>query len=230
LFVGDIVDREISKIKRTEEVPERDQDAILCIQTLFEVDPSSIDVHYSNKDLLLWEAACTWQEISVQTEHEENPKINLPVSVHAWVQLRESMRHKKKFLFYRRSEILAHEYIHCLRAPLMSKKYEEIFAYSTSLYFGSSWRAYFGPFFSSSGESTLFVVLALLSFLASVASFFEFVDETSALLFPLALFIYAFFLMVRLYRRQRVWQACKAKVGLPRMLYLQDHEVELYAS
>jgi hypothetical protein len=68
--------------------------------------------------------------------------------------VRAAFADKRKWLFYRRDELLAHELCHVARAPLNDMKYEETFAYRLS---PSSFRAYLGGCFERQSDAFLFL-------------------------------------------------------------------------
>src|SRR5262245_29692083 len=81
---------------------EETREARVLVQSCYDIDPFWVHVMFSNKNLLPWEAGCTWWG----GELNERPLI----------QLHSSFEKKKKYLnLYDRDEILAHEYVHAVR-------------------------------------------------------------------------------------------------------------------
>lgn len=73
--------------------------------------------------------------------------------------LREAFRKRKKFLNYRRDELLAHELCHTARQSMNEPELEEYFAYRTS---ASPLRRYLGNCFISDTDTWGFVIPVLL--------------------------------------------------------------------
>src|SRR5262249_41756267 len=92
------------------------------VKRYFDADPVWVPITYSNDGLHLWEAGCIWYNDNV----EERPMIQLTSRFH---------RSSDYLLIYQKDEVLAHEYVHAIRAPLGSSQYEEIFSYLLSLDF-----------------------------------------------------------------------------------------------
>lgn len=73
--------------------------------------------------------------------------------------LRPVFRNRERWLFYRRTELAAHELCHAARRMLDDSQFEEYFAYQTS----PSWlRRHFGNCFIHDRDAILFVIGALL--------------------------------------------------------------------
>jgi len=68
--------------------------------------------------------------------------------------IRRSFREKARWLFYQRSELLAHELCHVARVSFRAHIYEEIFAYKTAT---TAFRRFFGGIFRSPKDSFLFI-------------------------------------------------------------------------
>ena len=79
--------------------------------------------------------------------------------------LRDTFRHREKWLFYRRDELLAHELCHSVRQILNETTLEEYFAYQTS---PSRLRRNFGNCFIRDLDAVLFVLPSLLLLLAEI--------------------------------------------------------------
>jgi hypothetical protein len=147
------------------------QSAIKQVKDLYDIEPSNIEVVFDNKGLRFFEAGCTWID--------ENKN--------AYIQIK-----KKKSLFYSLEEVLAHEYVHALRAHLDEPKFEEFIAYKTSK---SKLRAFIGPMISSQKEVYLFLFSLLLQFF-----YYPFV------LIPLFLILVS---LMRVQRRINQWKRAK---------------------
>ncbi len=141
------------------------------LQEVYDIVPSWVQVIFEDKGLSFWEAGCTWCD--------EN-------KIHGYIQLKKKLL-KKSTLFgvYDRDEILSHELVHAVRLPLQSKRFEEIFAYLTSYFVAkkkqknfnkktiSLIRCALGPLFFTPLETSLFLLLTLISCLLSL--FFPFI-------------------------------------------------------
>lgn len=73
--------------------------------------------------------------------------------------IRRSFRQKRRWLIYRRDELLAHELCHVARLGLESHEYEETFAYQTAT---SSFRRLLGGVFRQQRDSFLFLGTSFL--------------------------------------------------------------------
>lgn len=174
------------------------------VKELFDVDPSWVKVEYGNKGLYPWEAGCTW--------YDEVPHI----------QLRKAFETKNRiFGFYCLDEILAHEYVHAVRAHLNGSLFEEMFAYRTS----GSFRRIVGPLFEQQHDSLLFVIalctIPLLSFFCPSLLFVAFA-------------LMAFFAL-RLFKRSWQFRRCLQNLKkispkpLAVMIQLRDDEIILFS-
>ena len=73
--------------------------------------------------------------------------------------IRDAFRAREKWLFYRRSELMAHELCHSARQTLMESTLDEYFAYQTS---PSRLRRYLGNCFIHDRDAVIFIVPAVL--------------------------------------------------------------------
>jgi hypothetical protein len=168
------------------------------LQRVFGVDPSWVRVEYSKKGLYPWEAGCTWYD-------------TVP-----WIQLHPCfLTSQYRFGIYSKEEVLAHEYVHVVRAPLESDRFEEFFAYLISYYakpgIVTSLRTFLGPLFDKPWQ----VIVAFVSFLA----------------FPIAGLLVVACLFARLLYCWRQFFLCKKQLQsitdtpLQLMLRLNDSEI-----
>lgn len=79
--------------------------------------------------------------------------------------LRNGFKNKKRWLFYNRTELMAHELCHSVRQVLEEHTLEEYFAYQTS---PSALRRYLGNCFIRELDAILFIIPALLLFVAEL--------------------------------------------------------------
>ncbi len=82
--------------------------------------------------------------------------------------LRNGFAKSRKYLFYERSELLAHEQCHAARTPLHDNVFEEQFAYMTS---NSAFRRYFGNCFRSQSDAFVFLAGVIILLLAEFVIF-----------------------------------------------------------
>ena len=87
--------------------------------------------------------------------------------------IRNSFKKKKKWLFYERDELMSHELCHVARFAMGSHKYEEQFAYQTSI---TSFRRNFGCMMRSAWETYIIMIL-LFGMLATQISLITFKGE-----------------------------------------------------
>ena len=114
--------------------------------------------------------------------------------------IRNSFRKKERWLFYRRTELFAHELCHSMRMELHESTLEEYFAYQTS---PSRLRRYLGNCFIRDWDAILFVIPALLLFTASIVRDFIY-PSLWIMPFWILAFIYPLFLLFRNARSRRV--------------------------
>ena len=201
------------------------QDVPECLMHVYDINPSWVPVEYSDDGLRLWEAACMW--------YSDCP------DVPPMIQLVQAFEKKQTYLkMYHKNEVLAHEYVHAVRANLGSSAFEEIFAYYLSK---SKFRAILGPLFERPYES----VLLLSSFIPLLLLMFKdlFVDSYNsnflsnffipALCLPIGL---ASFFLLRLILRWSQWLRCKKHLdvlthgkSLPLMVRLTDQEILIFS-
>lgn len=117
------------------------------IQQIFGITPLWITTIYSNQGLPFWQGGCTFIEGNAFR-----------------LQLRASFKNKSYSFFYSKEEILSHEYIHVARMAFNEPIFEEFFAYLTA---STSFRRFFGPFFRTSKESSLFLGFMITSSLTN---------------------------------------------------------------
>lgn len=80
--------------------------------------------------------------------------------------IRHSFKTRKRWLFYQRDELLAHELCHVARVGVQSQKYEELIAYQTAT---SAFRRIAGGVFRSQSDVFLFLGAALFQFAYQLA-------------------------------------------------------------
>jgi hypothetical protein len=107
------------------------------LKELFDFEPGSLPVYYSNEKLTPWQGAACWVD--------EKGNVTL--------QLREQFR-SGRYLGYSRDEILAHEAVHAARAAFQEPENEEFFSYATS---EKKWRRVLGPILKRPWEAWAFL-------------------------------------------------------------------------
>jgi hypothetical protein len=187
------------------------------VRELFSIDPTWVAISYSNDGLYPWEAACMW--------YDSVPSI----------QLRKVFEKKTHLLgLYAKDEVLAHEYIHAVRAPFGDSPFEEFFAYLVS----NRFRAFLGPLFQRPQDGLWFVgtlLAACMSFTFSSLLENEFLWGLFCF-FGLVFVSYFLFLAGRLGRLfwqfWRAWQhllPLTEKKAWPLMIRLNDEEIRLFS-
>ena len=122
--------------------------------------------------------------------------------------LRDTFRTRKKWFFYRRDELLAHELCHSARQALSENTLEEFFAYQTS---PSALRRRFGNCFINDRDAVLFVVPPLLLLAAEILRNVWFVWFPSWIFWILAL-VYPAYLLIRNQRSASLLKKAKRKL------------------
>lgn len=188
------------------------------VKARFDIDPVWVPVGYAKDGLYPWEAGCLW--------HSEDP-MDVPS-----IQLAPRFEHSFTYLgLYKRDEVLAHEYVHAVRASLCSSQFEELFAYLVSLDSSRSClrylRTFLGPIFEKPIESLLFVVLMALFTVVSILGIDELIFYAALLTVGAVAYLFG-----RLFFRWRLWYLCRQHlrplVGeqtLAFMLRLRDEEI-----
>lgn len=179
------------------------------LQKLFDVNPSFLEVVYSNESLDAWEAGCTWI-----TDNRVS------------IQLRKRFQKASFwFGFFSKEEVLSHEAVHAVRMKFYEPIFEEVLAYSTSKHF---WRRFFGPLFRSAEETHFFLFFVLFG--AFLFPWFPWIS-LSCILAPNMFFFF------RLFRTQILFRKAKKKIRkllgiepLWVLLRLTDRETRLFAT
>ncbi len=210
--------------KRLHLAPSCPKEDLAELETMYDIRPASIDVTYSNERLSFFEAGCTWMQ-----DDEQGKK--------AWIQLRKIFQYKDRYLFfYSKAEVLAHEYVHAIRYPLGSNKFEEFFAYYLSKN-QSRLRAFLGPLFETSRDTYFFLLSFILPFCYSlIFSLTWMLPEWLGPLFFLLPVATTLYFTLRLLTRWRILYRCKNVLKqvvkgnpLHLMVRLTDEEIELFA-
>ncbi len=107
--------------------------------------------------------------------------------------IRSSFREKRKWLFYRRDELLSHELCHTARMPIDDRVFDENFAYKLS----PSWlRRKFGSCFRHEADAILFILPIFLLLAVQMLGIF-FAINIPILPFWILALIYPIFLLIR---------------------------------
>ena len=133
--------------------------------------------------------------------------------------IRANFAEKKRWLFYRRDELLAHELCHVARMPVRDRTFEELFAYRLS---PSRLRRYMGNCFRHDYDAVLFIVPIFLLLAAQVSRLFFNLERK----FPIWPFwiiaaVYPIFLLLRNHFNRRIFFKAKKnleKAGISRPL------------
>jgi hypothetical protein len=186
------------------------------VKKAFGVDPIWVKVFYSDIELYPWEIACTW--------YDEVPSI----------QLHTRFKDKKTFLgIYSEEAVLAHEYVHAVRAPLGDSVFEEFFSYHIS----NPFRRIVGPIFEEPRESLFLVLLLLSTTIAAICSdlFMERLFWLLFLLLGFCTIAFIFYLSLRLVKRFSQFRRCLRNLAaitptpLALMIRLTDVEIILFS-
>lgn len=129
---------------RVHMTPAQGQWVSLHLKELFDFEPRSLNVVYSNRGLALWQGAACWIEDGIPT-----------------LQLREAFLKGTYFGIYSREEILAHEAVHAARAAFEEPENEEFFAYASS---EKKWRRVLGPVLKRPWEAWATLGVAAMGF------------------------------------------------------------------
>ena len=108
--------------------------------------------------------------------------------------IRSNFSQKKKWLFYKRDELLAHELCHIARTPVKDMIYEEFFAYRIS---PSALRRYLGNCFRSSYDAVFFITPFFLLLAAQMVQTFTSFSQFPVYPFWAITGIYPLFLLIR---------------------------------
>jgi len=192
---------------RAKSMPTFADPGISIIEKLYDIKPSWVPVKYSNERLHFWEGAASFAE---------EDKISIELR-------REFATHARYLRFWKKEDILAHEYVHAVRFPLESEKYEEFFAYFLSFYHHVPVRAFLGPLFLADYEVKIFLLTLLLPLMVLLFSPSHFM---MALVPFCAIFLGA---TVRLALRWTRWCATVKKVGPALMMRLLDDEIDQFS-
>ena len=120
--------------------------------------------------------------------------ISLPEDHLSIFLIRANFAKQKKWLIYRRDELISHELCHIARLPLGDRSFEELFAYRSS---PSAFRRYMGNCFQYSIDAVLFIVPFFLLLSAQICQ--QFLNLTWLPIYPFWILAgaYPLFLMVR---------------------------------
>jgi len=184
---------------REQQAPQAERQApqaALVVRKLFDIDPDWVPVTFCNQGLRPWEGGCLWCD--------EAPHI----------QLRKAfLRKERLFGLYAVQEVLAHEYVHAVRMPLNSRRFEEFFSYFTASRMRggalSFLRTAFGPLFQQPAEVLLLAIVFFCSLI--LAPFFWY-----APLIPIVLILA---LLGRLACSWRIFWRCRTRLAE----FLGDH-------
>jgi len=120
--------------------------------------------------------------------------ISLPEDHLSIFLIRANFAEKKRWLIYRRDELLSHELCHVARLPIGDRSFEELFAYRLSF---SGFRRYMGNCFQYSIDAILFIVAFFLLLGAQISQ--QFLNLTWLPIYPFWILAgaYPLFLMIR---------------------------------
>ncbi len=117
--------------------------------------------------------------------------------------IRANFAKKRRWLFYRRDELLAHELCHVARMPVRDRTFEELFAYRLS---PSRLRRYMGNCFRNDYDAILFILPVFLLLAVQILRLFFSLDQKMPIWpFWLTAAIYPLFLLIRNHLNRRVF-------------------------
>ncbi|HEY2810087.1 MAG TPA: hypothetical protein VGJ00_01690 [Rhabdochlamydiaceae bacterium] len=214
-YLDRVADLQNVKTQLSPTDPGEAQGALSLCREIFDADPDWVAIVEQQKGLSLWQGAVLW----IQEDAQGNSVPFIQVSP----RLRTFFLRK----WYAKEEVIAHEYMHAIRLPLRSVRFEEVIAYRTSR---SAFRACIGPLFRRPWEVPILLLAILCGWLGI------FWDAVFYLQWvPWAL---CFFGLARLICAQWVFNRCMHKFAqlilnkamiLPLMARLTDKEIELFA-
>jgi hypothetical protein len=214
-FLDRIADLQNVKVQLASSDPQEVQGALAICQQIFDVQPDWVAIVEKQKGLVFWQGAVLW----IQQDAQGN---TLP-----FIQVSPRLRTFFLRKWYAKEEVIAHEYMHAIRLPLRSARFEEVIAYRTSR---SSFRACIGPLFRRPYEVSL-LLLALIC--GWVGIFWD-----AAFYLQWVPWVLCFFGLARLLCTQWVFSCCLHKLSklllkkvmiLPLMARLTDKEIALFA-
>ncbi|HCE42998.1 MAG TPA: hypothetical protein DET40_05585 [Lentisphaeria bacterium] len=133
--------------------------------------------------------------------------------------IRANFAKKKRWLFYRRDELLAHELCHVARVPVRDRTFEELFAYRLS---PSPLRRYMGNCFRHDYDAILFILPVFLLLGMQILRLFFGLDQKIPIWpFWILAGIYPLFLMLRNHFNRYIFFSAKTnleKAGMPEPL------------
>jgi hypothetical protein len=133
--------------------------------------------------------------------------------------IRANFAKKKRWLFYKRDELLAHELCHVARMPVRDRTFEELFAYRLS---PSRLRRYMGNCFRHDYDAVFFIVPIFILLAAQVSRlFFNLERKIPIWPFWIMAAVYPLFLLLRNHFNRSIFFKAKKnleKAGISRPL------------
>ncbi|MFZ2654787.1 MAG: hypothetical protein WAX69_07700 [Victivallales bacterium] len=149
--------------------------------------------------------------------------------------IRANFAKKKRWLFYRRDELLAHELCHVARGPVRDRTFEELFAYRLS---PSRLRRYMGNCFRHDYDAILFILPVFLLLGVQILRLFFGLDQKIPI-WPFWIFaaLYPVFLMLRnhlnrmvFFKAERNLENCGIARPLPVLFRCSRDELDKISS
>ncbi len=123
--------------------------------------------------------------------------------------IRSAFKNKKKWLIYRRDELLAHELCHTARMPLADKRFDENFAYKIST---SALRRKLGSCFRDEADAIIFVIPILLLPLIQAAKIFPIFAFIPIWPFWILAMAYPLFLFIRNHLNSKILRKAESSL------------------
>ncbi len=128
--------------------------------------------------------------------------ISFPENALSIFLIRASFAKRRRWLLYRRDELLSHELCHIARTPINDRVFEEHFAYALS---PSRLRRYLGNCFQTSLDATLFIVPFFILLAAQTAQFILNIEKLPIYPFWILAALYPAFLLIRNQRSRNIF-------------------------
>ncbi len=153
-------------------------EALTITEKLYKVSPDWVPGFFANESFGAMWGGCALSD----------PQSNLVLFI-----IRKVFSGKKRWLFYRREELMAHELIHAAHQALNEIQFEEYFAYRSAF---SPLRKFFGGCFIYKFDAMLFLLPIMLLPAAQACYIFRLIDLPMWIFWMIAA-IYPLFLTIR---------------------------------
>jgi hypothetical protein len=148
------------------------------------------------------------------------------------ILINSAFKDNERYLFYQRSEVIAHELVHHQRARLQSVKYEEIIAYQTS---PNRFRRYWGGVFRTRSEPIIITLFSLSFFVSSLVTQLNSAGWLIRSMTLITFTAYLSFLLIRHYLAMRSFKSAARSFALTEtnplkiLLHCNDQRIDAEA-